>query len=960
MGVSAVSTYLSWAGAYGVLINGDDGNNQIVTLFDYNVSYLNTDFLEVRGGAGDDRIVASSGVALINGGKGNDLMYFRGDSGSFVGGEGIDTVEFTALIAECGFKANNNNFLDIVTPNELLSLSIDVELVKAGDKKYYLVSDLFKAKLVPYDTLGAATNSLLASYALTPSSSSINEGSTLTTTVATTNVPSGTTLYWSVGGTGVTAADFSSGALSGSGVVGTDGKFSFAHTAANDLVTEGDETLQIKLFTDSALTVQVGSTASVTLKDTSLTPAPTFSLTPSASSINEGGTLTTSISTTGVTSGTTLYYALSGTGITAADFSSGALTGSGVVGTDGKFSFIHTAANDLTTEGDETLQIKLFSDSARTAQVGTTANVTVKDTSLPVIRGNSLYTIVDGPSWTQAEANSVKLGGHLVTVNDFEEDVSLQASFGASASLVRGTNSTGYWIGLYRDPASSGYSWNDWKWTSEQLATYQNLYFRPGTTGYEPNGGYSDSPFGMAWGDQQYPGGIPAWNDDNNGPQVGIAETPFIRRGDSAYVIVQGPTWEEAEANAVKLGGHLVTINDAVENTWLMDTFASAVNKGKENDNWNATWIGLTKSLKPDGSWSWMSGEDLDYANWYKFSAGVHPFGKLYTSHKEPGHELAPGYWNGWNSNLGVQVTTGIAEISLAPNYTPAGAPTLSGTFKAGQVITIDKTSIQDADNFSGYSVPYNYSWEVANDPGMTMMIPVWESLNTADATDGNETFTITADLTGKLIRGVVSYLDGYGTNEVVPTAGSSVTSAAIVRGNSLYTIVDGPSWTQAEANSVKLGGHLVTVNDADENLFLQDKIKSTRGEFAGNAWIGLNDVEQEGKWVWASKEANGYVNWNLSGNEPNGGTSDNYGMIYLEYLKIGTEAEKQIGKWNDANGTGNVGGGISETSFIRRGDSAYVIVQGPTWEEAEANAVKLCGHLVTINDAEENEWLTE
>ena len=48
-----------------------------------------------------------------------------------------------------------------------------------------------------------------------------------------------------------------------------------------------------------------------------------------------------------------------------------------------------------------------------------------------------------------------------------------------------------------------------------------------------------------------------------------LAEIPFIRRGDSAYVIVEGPTWEEAEANAVALGGHLVTINDAEENEWF-------------------------------------------------------------------------------------------------------------------------------------------------------------------------------------------------------------------------------------------------------------------------------------------------------------------------------------------------------------------------------------------------------
>ena len=107
-------------------------------------------------------------------------------------------------------------------------------------------------------------------YTVTPSVGTINEGTTLSTIVATTNVPSGTTLYWSVGGTGVSAADFSSGALNGLGVVGTDGKFSFAHTAAKDSTTEGVEKLQIILFSDQARKLQVGSAASVTIKDTSL------------------------------------------------------------------------------------------------------------------------------------------------------------------------------------------------------------------------------------------------------------------------------------------------------------------------------------------------------------------------------------------------------------------------------------------------------------------------------------------------------------------------------------------------------------------------------------------------------------------------------------------------------------------------------------------------------------------
>ena len=59
-------------------------------------------------------------------------------------------------------------------------------------------------------------------YSITPSSSTISEGDTLTTTISTTDVDEGTRLYWSLKGTGIGKNDFSSGNLNGSrSIIGT-------------------------------------------------------------------------------------------------------------------------------------------------------------------------------------------------------------------------------------------------------------------------------------------------------------------------------------------------------------------------------------------------------------------------------------------------------------------------------------------------------------------------------------------------------------------------------------------------------------------------------------------------------------------------------------------------------------------------------------------------------------------
>ena len=55
---------------------------------------------------------------------------------------------------------------------------------------------------------------------------------------------------------------------------------------------------------------------------------------------------------------------------------------------------------------------------------------------------------------------------------------------------------------------------------------------------------------------------------------AGILSGPAINPGPGhTYYLLTQNTWTASEAEAVTLGGHLVTINDSAENDWVLNTF---------------------------------------------------------------------------------------------------------------------------------------------------------------------------------------------------------------------------------------------------------------------------------------------------------------------------------------------------------------------------------------------------
>jgi len=227
-----------------------------------------------------------------------------------------------------------------------------------------------------------------ATYTLSSSAASVNEGSAFTITLTTTNVDDGTTIPYTI--TGVTSADINGSSLNGSfNVNNNTAQVTFNVTA--DTTTEGSETFVLTL--DSLSTSQ-----SITINDTSTTPVPTYTLAPAANNVDEGSTLTFNVTTTDIADATTLYWTVTNE----SDFTTS--SGSFVVTSDaGSFSVTPTA--DTTTEGAETFTASIRTGSVSGTIVATSSSVTINDTS--TTPGDPTYSVTPA-------ANNVDEGSTLV------------------------------------------------------------------------------------------------------------------------------------------------------------------------------------------------------------------------------------------------------------------------------------------------------------------------------------------------------------------------------------------------------------------------------------------------------------------------------------------------------------------------------------------------------------------
>ena len=317
------------------------------------------------------------------------------------------------------------------------------------------------------------------------------------------------------------------------------------------------------------------------------------------------------------------------------------------------------------------------------------------------------------------------MGGNLATINSAKENEWLT------------DNGFGGWIGL-TDRENEG----DWKWLSGEEVKYVNWY--PG----QPDNVGDEDYVGKGTGNLQ-------WGDANNsgygngGAELdAITEIPYYQFGDSIYIELGNSSWEEAQANAEKLGGNLVSINSKEEQEFIVNTFAS------NDDGDNGKWIGLIDKDQ-EGQWEWISGDETTYRNWasgepdgssnYKSSENYAIFNTLETYNREIGI---------WSDVPGDTEISGIVEIKVGESIeTKANlkvdpvndAPVVTGPVDLGSMQEDGTIKITKADLLANSSDP-------DGDPLSIKNLKISEGQgNITVNDDGSWTFTPDPDWNGNV-----------------------------------------------------------------------------------------------------------------------------------------------------------------------------------------------------------------
>src|SRR4029079_990209 len=156
------------------------------------------------------------------------------------------------------------------------------------------------------------------------------------------------------------------------------------------------------------------------------------------------------------------------------------------------------------------------------------------------------------------------------------------------------------------------------------------------------------------------------------GVRAAILAGPLTNAANAhTYYLLSSNTWTASEAEAVGLGGHLATINDAAENQWVLNTFFPLT-----GSFYASLWIGLNDAAN-EGQFGWASGEPVTFTYWYPGEPN-NCDGEDFATIRHPSEVPPTGAWNDLSDTSGLETpnapTFGVVELPSDPTPLPAAA----------------------------------------------------------------------------------------------------------------------------------------------------------------------------------------------------------------------------------------------------------------------------------------------
>uniref|UniRef100_A0A8C5T7L3 MRC1 protein n=1 Tax=Malurus cyaneus samueli TaxID=2593467 RepID=A0A8C5T7L3_9PASS len=161
-------------------------------------------------------------------------------------------------------------------------------------------------------------------------------------------------------------------------------------------------------------------------------------------------------------------------------------------------------------------------------------------------------------------------------------------------------------------------------------------------------------------------------------------------------------------------------------------------------------------------------------------------------------------------------------------------------------------------------------------------------------------------------------------------------------------------TWHAARNNCIDLGGNLATISKKEVQAFLMSLLKNA----VTDAWIGLNDINQEHTYLWTDGSSVDYTNWAK-------GSRSYYSMDDCVYML--KNPIEQAGKWKDEGCKASKSYICQKNSdpkllhpqptipvfgFNNYGDDRYALIDYKlSWEKAEKNCRDQSAELASVLD---------